>query len=95
MDVLSYRGDQPHAFISYAHRDSDRVLPILKQMHQDGYRFWYDEGIDPGSEWAENIAEHVASCTYFIAFLSDNYLSSSNCKDELEYARDKEKKAMK
>ncbi len=85
---IPYKGDRPYIFISYAHKDSHLVWPIVQQMQNDGYRVWYDEGIDPGTEWDENIARHVADCDYFIAFLSKNYLASENCKDELNYGRD-------
>ena len=88
---VAYRGEEGYIFVSYAHRDSDRVWPIIEQMQRDGFRIWYDDGIDPGTEWDENIAAHVAECGYFIAFLSKNYLASNNCKDELNFARDQEK----
>ena len=88
---IPYKGDKDYIFISYAHRDSDLVWPIVARLLQDGYRVWYDEGIDPGTEWDENIASHVENCGYFIAFLSPAYLASENCKDELNYARDLDK----
>ena len=86
-----YRGDSPYIFISYSHKDSDIVFDIIGQLQMKQYRVWYDEGIDPGTEWDENIAEHVEQCGYFIALLSRAYLESSNCKDELNYARELEK----
>ena len=89
---VPYKGEKPYIFISYAHKDSDRVWPIVARLQLDGYRVWYDEGIDPGTEWDENIASHVKKCGYFIAFLSESYLQSDNCKDELNFARDLEKK---
>ena len=89
---VPYRGAEPYIFISYAHRDADRVWPIVAKLQLDGYRVWYDEGIDPGTEWDENIASHVTGCGYFLAFLSENYLRSDNCKDELNFARDLGKK---
>lgn len=85
---VSYKGDQPFIFISYAHRDSEAVWPIISRMQRDGYRVWYDDGIDPGTEWDENIANHVEGCSYFIALLSEGYLASENCRDELNFARD-------
>ena len=88
---IPYKGDQPYIFISYAHKDSSLVWPIVDRMQKDGYRVWYDEGIDPGTEWDENIAAHVTGCSFFIAFLSENYLASDNCKDELNFARDQGK----
>ena len=83
-----YRGDQSYIFMSYSHRNMDAAMKIVERMQADGYRVWYDEGIDPGTEWDENIASHVESCGFFIALLSSEYLDSSNCRDELNYARD-------
>ena len=91
-NLTSYKGERPYIFISYAHKDARRVIPILARMQKDGYRIWFDEGIEPGSEWDEMIAEKVSLCTYFLGFVSESYLSSSNCKDELSFARDLEKK---
>lgn len=86
-----YRGIKPYIFISYAHMDSKNVFDIINNLQSAEYRVWYDEGIDPGTEWDENIAVHVGKCGYFIALISENYLASSNCKDELNYARELEK----
>ncbi len=87
-DFRPYEGDQPYIFISYSHRDTMRVLPVVSMLMADGYRVWYDEGIDPGTEWDAFIAEHIERCGYFIAFMSENYLASDNCRDELNYVRD-------
>ncbi|MBE6587099.1 MAG: toll/interleukin-1 receptor domain-containing protein [Ruminococcaceae bacterium] len=86
-----YQGKEKYIFISYSHRDTAKVFPIIFALMDEGYRVWYDQGIDPGTEWDENIAMHINDCGYFIAFMSSNYLGSSNCKDELNYARDLEK----
>ena len=51
--IRPYEGTDPYIFISYAHRDKDRVLPVLRSLSERGYRIWFDEGIDPGTEWAE------------------------------------------
>lgn len=94
-EVMSpYKGKEPYIFISYAHKNSDAIFPIIAHLQQNGYRVWYDGGIDPGVEWDENIALHINDCRYFIAFMSEAYLESSNCKDELNYARDKEKQRL-
>ena len=91
---VPYRGNEPYIFISYSHKDSRKVWPVIEQMQADGYRVWYDEGIDPGTEWDENIAAHVTGCDYFIAFISKNYINSENCKDELNFSRDLNKKQL-
>lgn len=83
--------NKPYLFVSYAHKDSDRVHEIINIMSDEGYNVWYDEGIDPGTEWDQNIADHIKGCSSFVAFVSVNYLASENCKDELNYARDLDK----
>lgn len=93
-ELKVYSGNEPYIFVSYSHRDTDRVLPVISRLMAEGFRVWYDSGIDPGTEWDENIAQHINGCGYFVAFLSENYLSSNNCKDELNYARDLEKERL-
>ncbi len=83
-----YNGNDEFIFVSYAHKDMNKVLPIIEKLIDSGYRVWYDEGIDPGTEWDEFIASHVDGCAYFIAFISNAYIESGNCKDELNFARD-------
>ena len=94
LNISSYKGNEPYIFISYAHKDINLVHPIIFRLQSDGYRVWFDEGIDPGTEWDESIAESIDECGYFLAFISKNYLNSDNCKDELKYARDLSKKSV-
>lgn len=89
--VVPYEGKEPFIFVSYAHKNKDDALSLVAHLQKDGYRVWYDEGIHPGSEWDDYIAQYVAECSLFLALLSDEYLASSNCRDELNYARNKEK----
>lgn len=89
--ISPYSGNENYVFVSYSHRNTNAVIEIIKQLQHDGYRVWYDEGIDPGSEWDENIADHVEKCFCFLAFLSKEYIVSSNCKDELNFARELDK----
>jgi hypothetical protein len=90
-DGFAYDGEKPYIFASYSHRNSESVLEVIGKLRKAGYRVWYDEGIDPGSEWDDFIAEKIEKCGYFIAFLSEEYLESKNCRDELNYARDLDK----
>ena len=89
--IEPYEGEKPFIFISYSHKNKNEVISIMQRLQNDGYRLWYDEGIHPGSEWADYIAQFVSKCSIFLAFISDEYLLSSNCKDELDFARNKEK----
>lgn len=91
-NFVTYEGSEPYIFISYAHKDSDRVCPILDELAGRGYRIWYDDGIAPGSEWPEYIAEHLNNSDVVLAFISPNSIASSNCRREITFALSKKKK---
>ncbi len=84
---VAYEGDRPYVFISYAHKDSETVLPIISRLQKDGFRVWYDEGITPGSNWDVYISEHLDRCSNVLGFLSRSYVKSHNCRDELALTR--------
>lgn len=86
-----YGGKEPYVFVSYCHKDRDAVFPVIERLARDGYRIWYDEGIGPGSEWPEIIAQHLSGCTVCIAFLSAQSLNSHNCRREINFALMKKK----
>lgn len=87
-----YEGEEPYIFISYAHADSERVMRVVNDMHDRGYRIWYDEGIEVGSEWPECIAEHLAGAHLVMAFVSNAYMKSDNCRREMHFTLSKRKK---
>lgn len=89
--VKPYEGGAPYIFVSYSHRDKAVVFPIIERFARDGYRVWYDEGIDPGSEWSEIIADHLNECALCLAFISSESLASDYCRREINYALSKKK----
>ncbi len=89
--VRPYEGDEQYIFVSYCHKDKAYVFPIIERLAKDGYRVWYDEGIDPGSEWPEIIAHHLNGCAACIAFITENSLNSHNCRREINFALLKKK----
>ena len=86
--------DKPYVFISYAHKDSDMVLPAIEQLQAQGVCLWYDSGIEAGSEWPEFVAEKVLKCEKFVLFISKAYLQSQNCKRELNFAISRKKEIL-
>ena len=82
----AYRGEEPFLFVSYAHRDGARVYPELDRLHRVGFRIWYDEGIDPGNEWPEEIARALARCAHFLVFISPCAVVSKNVRNEINFA---------
>ena len=82
-----YAGKEPYIFVSYSHADAKVVLPIISFLQENGYRVWYDDGIEPGTEWPDFIASRILDCTVFIAMLSPNYDESTNCRNEVNFAQ--------
>lgn len=87
-----YSGVEPYIFISYSHKDSAIVLPIVEQLDKMGFRVWFDEGIEVGSEWPQFIAEHIKKCEIVLNFISKNYEESLNCRSEITFALDLKKR---
>ncbi|MDR1369915.1 MAG: toll/interleukin-1 receptor domain-containing protein [Dysgonamonadaceae bacterium] len=82
----AYEGADEYIFISYAHKNSEKVFPIIKQLHDMGYRIWYDEGIDPGTEWPESIAEHLSKAAAVMLFITPESMDSDNVRREITFA---------
>src|SRR6056297_2151617 len=82
----AYKGEQPYIFISYSHRDTKEIFTIIENWHSGGYNIWYDEGIDPGNEWPEEIAQALAGCSQFVVFISPSAVASKNVRNEINYA---------
>lgn len=85
-NAVPYEGRDSYIFVSYCHEDEARVYPLIESMVRDGCRIWFDEGIIPGDEWQETIANHLAGCDLCIAVISEKSLSSHNCRREINYA---------
>lgn len=86
-----YNGNEPYIFISYAHSDTKKVLPIIEHMQQAGIPIWYDDGIEAGTEWPQYIAERLAGASCILVFLSPNSANSHNCRNEINLASELKK----
>ena len=84
--IRPYEGPEPYIFISYSHRDQDIVEPLMRGLADRGYRIWYDEGIDPGTEWPESIARHLENSRVCLYFITPESASSPNCRREVNFA---------
>ncbi len=89
-----YQGESPYVFVSYAHLDAAVVYPEMQWLHESGIRIWYDDGIEAGTEWPENIAEAIDNCAFFVVFISENSVRSRNVRNEINYALNRGKKLL-
>ncbi|MCR4607376.1 MAG: toll/interleukin-1 receptor domain-containing protein [Oscillospiraceae bacterium] len=85
-DVKAYDGKEPFIFISYAHDDAHMVYPIVERLVMDGYRVWYDDGIHAGEDWTETVAMRLDESAICMPMLTENYVQSVNCRNELAYS---------
>lgn len=89
-----YEGKEKYIFVSYCHKDKARVIPVIEKMIQKGYRVWYDKGINPGANWPEIVAKHLNNSLVVMAFVTENYVKSQNCVNELHFAVAKRKEML-
>lgn len=92
--MKAYEGNENYIFVSYAHADSETVVPIIEVMQSAGFRVWYDLGIEAGTEWPAYIEDHLNRCTRVIAFISPSAVESFNCRTEINYALMKKKEML-
>lgn len=82
----AYNGSDPYLFVSYAHKDSISVFSDMRWLNDKGYRVWYDEGIEPGHDWPEEIALALGKCLVFLVFISPRAVESHNVRNEINLA---------
>ncbi len=87
----AYRGREPYIFVSYAHADSARVFKEIARLNEVGFHVWYDEGIAPGNEWTDEIADALAKCSVFVVMLTPVSAPRENVQNEINFALDEKK----
>eukprot|EP00741_Cyanophora_paradoxa_P021276 tig00021348_g20536.t1 len=79
-------GKRWDAFVSYAHKDQDKVLRYVTLMEHAGISVWIDRELRAGRPWMPEIAQAMVNSWAFVVFLSPAYFDSRNCDDEFQYA---------
>ena len=87
----AYRGNEPYVFISYAHDDKDKVFAEIKRFNEAGFHVWYDEGISPGNEWTDEIADALERCCVFVVMITPVSAPRKNVLNEINFALDENK----
>lgn len=89
-----YEGKEKYLFVSYAHKDAETVLPIVRALSENGYRLWYDSGIEAGTEWPEYIEERLMNAEVVVVFMSPSAIESRNCRNEINFALELKKEIL-
>ena len=61
---------------------------MIEALQQEGYRVWFDTGLELGDQYNDVIAKHIEECEVFMALLTEDYYQSPYCHMELNYAKE-------
>lgn len=73
-------------FVSYSHKDTQKVLPVIILLREAGLDVWYDDQLTPGVDWNEQIAEAIKKCVVCLYFVSESSVLSPVCEREVGLA---------
>lgn len=88
----AYTGKEPYLFVSYSHRDTKKVYPILDALYERKYRMWYDESCENGNDFRDELRERIEKCEAVLLFVSENSMKSPFCGMEIIVARENKKR---
>ena len=79
-------------FISYAAKDRERVLGLVKRLRDAGVTVWIDQaGIDVATMWSQEIVSAIRGCKVMLLSISPRSTESENVVKELALASERKK----
>ena len=88
----AYNGTEPFLFISYSHRDTEKVYETLDMLHDRKYRIWYDESCETGNDFRQELRDRIERCEAVVLFVSEASMNSPFCGMEIIVARENNKR---
>lgn len=88
----AYTGDEPYLFVSYSHRDTPQVYPILDALYDKRYRLWYDESCETGNDFRDELRVRIRCSEAVLLFVSEASMKSPFCGMEIIVAREYNKR---
>ncbi len=81
-------GEGEFVFVSYAHLDIAIAAPEIEFLQDHGWRTWFDQDINPGGEWRDEIAAAIRNARLLVFFVTPNSVASVHCRREVLFALD-------
>ncbi len=81
--ISAYKGDQPYVLVSYSHKESSIVYPELNWLTENGFSVWWDEGIEAGTEWTDELANAIENADLFLFMVTPESVKSQHCRNEV------------
>lgn len=88
----AYTGKEPYLFVSYSHRDTEKVYNILDALYDRKYRIWYDESCETGNDFRDELRQRIENCEAVLLFVSKSSMTSPFCGMEIIVARENDKR---
>ncbi|NHA14416.1 toll/interleukin-1 receptor domain-containing protein [Thioalkalivibrio sp. XN279] len=79
-------GPGAYLFVCYAHDQRDLVVSEIEWLREQGFEVWFDEAIEAGQRWSEDLALAIEGCGAMLFFMSPRSVSSRYCLDEIHFA---------
>lgn len=88
----AYTGKEPYIFVSYSHRDTAKVYPVLDALYDRKYRLWYDESCETGNDFRDELRKRIEGAEAVLLFVSESSMNSPFCGMEVIVARENGKR---
>ncbi len=88
----AYEGTEPYLFISYSHENSEIVYKLLNKMDEEKFRIWFDDTMEVGEDFREELKDRIEKCAAFVLFVSKASMASKYCGMEIITAYKNSKK---
>ena len=92
ISIESYTGTEPYLFISYSHENTEIVDKVLRVIDKEKYRMWYDDTMEIGEDFREELKNKIENCYAVLLFVSKASMNSKYCGMEIITAFKNDKK---
>jgi hypothetical protein len=76
IDIRTYDGKEPYLFISYSRSNTDIVSTILNKFDEKRFRIWYDDVMEVGADFRQELRTKIENCSAFVLFISKASMKS-------------------
>lgn len=83
ISIEPYDGEEAYLFVSYSHADTKMVNEVMEALDKEKFRMWYDDAMEIGDDFREELKERIKNSCGVIVFISDNSMASKFCGMEI------------
>lgn len=78
--AIPYEGSDPYLFLILDPEDAERLAPLIDYLDNSKLRIWYDAGSQDNTDRLDNTENHLEDCRAAIAFVTEAFSLSHDCK---------------